>query len=262
MNTQKQVITIHADGAGKGDPGPGGFAAIIELPDGNEVTITGSDPSTTNDRIELAAVIESIDMVGDCDVDTNEIIVRSDSKYIVDAFQQGWLNHWQRNAWRTANKEAVPNQDLWKRMLKVTADYEITWVWAKGHSGDPMNEKCDQLAVAEAGLAPHTSGYRFSAFTEPASGHWDSAFTEPADGDTAPQQAMTAHQLAQLLLDMPADAVVLTPASESGYYAVTASDIHTDAAVIATPNEPHWRGEYRKHQDGGLPAVIISTLPA
>lgn len=101
----------------------------------------------------------------DCDVDADQITVRSDSKYIIDAFNQGWLANWQRNGWRTANRKPVLNQDLWKRMLKATAGYHFTWVWVKGHSGDPMNERCDKLAVAEARFAPTTNGYWFSVGT-------------------------------------------------------------------------------------------------
>ena len=160
--SQHQQVTIHTDGACSGNPGPGGFGAVIELPNGDEVIVTGGDPQTTNNRMELAAVIEALALLKDCDVEADLVTVRSDSKYVVDAFNQGWLANWQKNGWRTAAKKPVLNQDLWQRMLEAAAGYDVHWVWVKGHSGDPMNERCDELAVAEADFAPQTDGYWYT----------------------------------------------------------------------------------------------------
>lgn len=158
-----RTAEIHTDGACSGNPGPGGFGAIVVI-DGNEITVTGGDPRTTNSRMELSAVIEAVELVnGLPDAEHWDITVRSDSKYVVDAFNQGWLSNWQRNGWRKADKKPVANQDLWKRMLQVTAANHMTFEWVKGHSGDPMNERCDELATAEAAFAPNADGYWVTA---------------------------------------------------------------------------------------------------
>ena len=148
-----EIIIIHTDGSCHGNPGPGGFAAIIEYED-QEYIVSGGDPRTTNNRMELAAIIEAMFPVNHlAKYAPREIIVRSDSKYIIDAFNNGWIANWQKNRWRNAKGKAVANQDLWEKLLEHTKDHQITWVWVQGHSGDSMNERCDQLANEQADIA-------------------------------------------------------------------------------------------------------------
>ena len=157
-------ITINTDGSCLGNPGPGGFGAIIDIDDDISITVTGGDPSTTNSRMELSAVVEALRVVNNMDqLKERSITIRSDSKYVVDAFNDRWIDNWFRNGWRTAKRQPVANQDLWQDLLDAAGDRRIVWQWVKGHSGDPMNERCDQLATAEAAFAPHTAGYWVSA---------------------------------------------------------------------------------------------------
>ncbi len=155
-----ESVTIHTDGACTGNPGPGGFAAIIEISSAETVTVTGGDPATTNNRMELAAVIESIRAINTMPgMDDCPITVRSDSKYVINAFKEDWIGRWQNNGWLTARREPVLNQDLWQDLSHQITNHPMTWRWVKGHAGDAMNERCDQMAKAEAAHAPRTDGY-------------------------------------------------------------------------------------------------------
>ena len=153
-------IVIHTDGACSGNPGPGGFAAIIEQ-DGNRITtVTGGDPTTTNNRMEITAVIEALRVLNSIpELRHAPVTVRSDSQYIVNTFNDNWVDGWQRKGWRTAKKQPVANRDLWEALLRQATPHPTKWVWVKGHNGDPMNEECDQLAVAQAAIAPSQPGY-------------------------------------------------------------------------------------------------------
>lgn len=154
------AIIIHTDGACAGNPGPGGFAAIIENPKYGELVITGGDPRTTNNRMELSAVIEALKAVNSAGKDRSPAVtVRSDSKYITDCFNQDWIAGWKRNGWRTAKKQPVLNQDLWEELLAETKGRSVSWEWVKGHNGDPMNERCDRMAVAQAQAAGSQPSY-------------------------------------------------------------------------------------------------------
>ena len=150
---------IHTDGACSGNPGPGGFAAIIEV--GQErITVTGGDPDTTNNRMELAAVIEALHTINSMeDLRHSHVTIRSDSQYIVKAFNDNWIEAWQKRNWQTAKKQPVLNQDLWHALIKEIGPHQAEFVWVKGHSGDPMNEECDSLAVEQAKHAPSESTY-------------------------------------------------------------------------------------------------------
>ena len=152
--------TIHTDGACSGNPGPGGFGAIIEIDGVEALIVTGGDPETTNNRMELSAVIEAMRTLNAMpDVDWLQVAVRSDSQYVVNAFNRRWIKNWQRNGWLNADKKPVANQDLWELLLRETARHTMAFTWVKGHAGDPMNERCDQLATTEAAYAPQTVGY-------------------------------------------------------------------------------------------------------
>ena len=149
-----QNITIHTDGSCQGNPGPGGWAAIIEIPDWMNATLRGGDPQTTNNRMELTAAIEGLRKLERIIGASEEpVVLRSDSKYLCDAFNQGWIENWHRNGWRTAKKEPVKNRDLWVELEALTRGKQITWSWVKGHNGDHFNELCDRIANEEAEAA-------------------------------------------------------------------------------------------------------------
>ena len=171
-------IVIHTDGACSGNPGPGGFAAILEHPDLGPLTIAGGHPATTNNRMELTAVIESLKAVNSHRGSRErKIIVRSDSKYLTDAFNQGWLEKWRQNGWRTS-KGNVLNRDLWTELLEQTDGRRIDWMHIRGHNGDPMNERCDRLAVAQSQKAKFQAGPWLSVGEDPGS-HAPTERTEP-----------------------------------------------------------------------------------
>ncbi len=133
-------VIIHTDGACRGNPGPGGWGVVLNYR-GNQKTLSGFEPDTTNNRMELTAVIEALRALKrDCAV---ELI--TDSKYVMDGINE-WLANWKRNGWKTAARKPVKNSDLWQQLDEATARHDLTWRWVKGHSGDPGNELADQLA--------------------------------------------------------------------------------------------------------------------
>jgi len=135
-------ITIYTDGACSGNPGPGGWAAVL-LSQDKKKEIRGGERDTTNQRMELQAVIEALRALKVKDWD---VTVYSDSAYLVNAFQQKWLDKWQRNGWRNSKKEPVANQDLWQELLRLTSLNQVKIVKVKGHDGELYNERCDELA--------------------------------------------------------------------------------------------------------------------
>lgn len=136
-------VTIHTDGACSGNPGPGGYGTVMQYGEyRNE--LSGGFRKTTNNRMELLAVIEGLQALKHpC-----EVTVFSDSKYIVDAVNKGWAERWQANGWRRNRKKKALNPDLWARLLKLLDWHEVTVRWVKGHAGNPGNERADTLAVA------------------------------------------------------------------------------------------------------------------
>ncbi|MCF8215909.1 MAG: ribonuclease HI [Chlorobium sp.] len=137
----KKRITIYTDGACSGNPGKGGWGALLMY--GNQTReVSGYDPATTNNRMELTAAIEAIEALKEpCIVD-----IYSDSAYLVNAMNQGWLKRWTNNNWKTAAKKSVENIDLWKKILKLVTLHEVTFHKVKGHSDNPYNNRCDELA--------------------------------------------------------------------------------------------------------------------
>ena len=135
-------ITIYTDGACSGNPGPGGWGAVL-LSGSHTKEIYGGELETTNQRMELQAVIEALTALKVTDWDVK---VYSDSAYVVNAFQQNWLDKWQKNGWQNSKKEPVANQDLWQKLLLLTAQNRVKMLKVKGHAGDKYNERCDQLA--------------------------------------------------------------------------------------------------------------------
>ena len=138
-------ITIYTDGACLGNPGPGGYAAIVETP--AEVTqLCAGYRLTTNNRMEMMAAIAGLESL----TETSRLRLYSDSQYLINGMKLGWARRWQRNAWRRNAREPALNPDLWQRLLDMNDRHEIEWVWVRGHVGNPMNELCDRLAVDQA----------------------------------------------------------------------------------------------------------------
>lgn len=138
-------VEIFTDGACLGNPGPGGWGAILRY-NGREKEISGWDASTTNNRMELSAVIEALSLLKEpcC------VTLCSDSKYVCDAISKGWAKKWRSNGWKRAGNSPVLNIDLWEKLLPLVDKHRLSIVWVKGHAGHPENERCDELAVQAA----------------------------------------------------------------------------------------------------------------
>jgi len=142
-------INIYTDGACSGNPGPGGWAAIL-IYQGNEKELSGFVDHTTNNRMELFAVIKGLAALKrECRVN-----VYSDSAYLVNGFTKGWIENWQKTGWKNSKKQPVLNSDLWQQLIAYTKKHDIKWIKVKGHSDNEYNNRCDQLAVAE--IKKHT----------------------------------------------------------------------------------------------------------
>lgn len=135
-------IYLYTDGACSGNPGPGGWGSILLSPHGRKRQISGYSPYTTNNKMELTAVIEGLKRLKK----RSQVHIVTDSKYIHDAFSRDWILRWQKNNWLTATKEPVKNKELWLSLLELKQKHNITWEWVKGHSGHEYNELCDELA--------------------------------------------------------------------------------------------------------------------
>ncbi|MCX7803762.1 MAG: ribonuclease HI [Planctomycetota bacterium] len=142
----KPKVEIFTDGGCDPNPGPGGWAAILKCPAmGLEKEISGAENDTTNNRMELTAVIEALSALKvPC-----EVTIVTDSRYLADAFKARWIEKWKRNGWKTAAKTPVKNQDLWMRLDELCRRHSVEWVWTEGHAGHPENERCDRM-VREA----------------------------------------------------------------------------------------------------------------
>lgn len=140
-----KTVTIYTDGACKGNPGPGGWAAVLKLGD-VEKEISGGEPSTTNNRMELTAVISALQALKyPCIVE-----LYSDSKYVIDALSKGWARSWKRKGWMRNGKEKALNPDLWETLLNLVDIHDVHYHWVKGHATNKYNNRCDELAVAES----------------------------------------------------------------------------------------------------------------
>ena len=136
-------IEIYTDGACSGNPGPGGWGVVL-LYQGNKKELSGYQPETTNNRMELFAAIQGLAALREpC-----EVTLYSDSSYLINAFEKHWLDNWQRNGWKTSSKSPVENQDLWKLLLLHVRNYRVRFQKVKGHSDNAYNNRCDELAVA------------------------------------------------------------------------------------------------------------------
>ena len=136
-------VVIHSDGGCHGNPGPGGWAAILAYAE-HQRELSGGTPATTNNRMELQAAIEALGALKErCEVEFH-----TDSVYVKNGVS-AWMSNWKRNGWKTKEKKPVKNEDLWKLLDAAVAKHEVTWHWLKGHAGHQENERCDQLASAE-----------------------------------------------------------------------------------------------------------------
>ncbi len=137
-------VTLYTDGACSGNPGPGGWAAIL-IYNGREKVLSGGEKTTTNNRMELTGVIEGLKALKEpCAVD-----LYSDSKYVIDALEKGWAVRWKKNGWMRNKKDPALNPELWEELLQLTEKHALTCHWVKGHAENDCNNRCDALAVQE-----------------------------------------------------------------------------------------------------------------
>ncbi len=138
-------VTIYTDGACSGNPGPGGWGAIL-LYGPHKKELSGGAEQTTNNRMELTGVIAALEALKEpCEVD-----LWSDSKYVIDALQKGWAKSWRAKGWKKADKKPALNPDLWEKLLDLCQVHRLTYHWVKGHAENPYNNRCDELAVAQS----------------------------------------------------------------------------------------------------------------
>jgi len=140
---QQKTVTIYTDGACSGNPGPGGYGVVL-LHNNHRKELSGGETQTTNNRMEMLAAIVGLEALNQpC-----QVALYSDSKYLVDAIQQGWAKRWQQNNWMRNKKDPALNADLWERLLGLLSKHDVTSHWVKGHAGNQENERCDTLARA------------------------------------------------------------------------------------------------------------------
>lgn len=140
-----KTVEIYTDGACSGNPGPGGWGSVLIFGE-HRKEMSGGEKETTNNRMELTAAIEALAALKEpCNV-----ILTSDSKYLIDAITKGWLTNWRKKGWKKSDNKPVLNVDLWERIIPQLEKHTIKFVWVKGHSGHPENERCDQLAVEQS----------------------------------------------------------------------------------------------------------------
>lgn len=142
---KKKTVFVYTDSSCRGNPGPGGWCAILKYK-GNEKMISGGEDYTTNNRMDLTGVVNALCALKEpC-----KVIVTCDSRYVVDAVNKGWLAKWETNGWKKAKKRTVKNIDLWEQMLRELDRHEVSFNWIRGHAGHPENEYCDKIAVQES----------------------------------------------------------------------------------------------------------------
>ena len=138
-------VTIYTDGACSGNPGPGGWAAILRYGE-QEKELSGGEASTTNNRMELTAAIRGLSALKE----SCAVTLYSDSRYLVDGIEKGWARAWRSRGWMRTKREPAKNPELWSELLDLLDRHRVALVWVKGHAEDPLNERCDTLAVAES----------------------------------------------------------------------------------------------------------------
>ena len=140
-----KTVTIYTDGACSGNPGPGGWGAILEW-NGVEKALSGGEAHTTNNRMELLGVITALEALREPCI----VALYSDSKYVIDALEKRWVYGWQARGWKKADKTPALNADLWQRLLPLVEKHEMHYHWVKGHADNEKNNRCDKMAVAES----------------------------------------------------------------------------------------------------------------
>lgn len=143
-DSASDAIQIYTDGACSGNPGPGGWGVFLRWRD-HEKELSGGEPDTTNNRMELMAAIQALEGLKRA----STVDLHTDSTYVRDGITK-WIHGWKRNGWKTSAKKPVKNEDLWKRLEAALADHQVEWHWVKGHAGDPGNERADDLATTAA----------------------------------------------------------------------------------------------------------------
>jgi ribonuclease HI len=145
--SELQLVEIATDGACKGNPGPGGWGAVLRFGE-TEKELSGGEPLTTNNRMELTAAVQALNALKrPC-----RVRLTTDSRYVMDGLTK-WIHGWRRNGWKTADKKPVKNAELWQALLDAAAPHRIEWIWVKGHAGHPDNERADKLASDAANAA-------------------------------------------------------------------------------------------------------------
>lgn len=154
------TVTIYTDGGSLGNPGPGGYGVVI-IDGGKHMELSGGYRLTTNNRMEILGAIKGLEALSR----PSEVVLYSDSKYLVDAISKGWALRWKASAWMRNSKEKALNVDLWKKLLPLCEKHQVTFQWVKGHAGNTENERCDRLSRQAAGEPnlPPDPGYMASA---------------------------------------------------------------------------------------------------
>ena len=162
--TSKRHVTIYTDGACIGNPGPGGYGAVLKYGE-HRRELSGGYRHTTNNRMELMGPIKSLGALRE----SCRVTLYSDSKYVVDAVDKGWAKRWQDNGWMRNKKEQAVNPDLWGQLLALCEHHDVEFLWVKGHAGNPQNERCDQLATeaAQRNDLPVDEGYESPSVVNP-----------------------------------------------------------------------------------------------
>lgn len=140
MNVTRPHVEVATDGACKGNPGPGGWGAVLRW-NGHEKELSGAERDTTNNRMELTAAIRALEALKK----PSDVTLSTDSRYVLDGLTK-WIHGWLRNGWKTADRKPVKNADLWQQLLDAAAPHKVKWVWVRGHNGHPDNERADKLA--------------------------------------------------------------------------------------------------------------------
>ena len=139
-----KTVVLYTDGACSGNPGPGGWCAILEY-NGQQKELSGGEETTTNNRMELTAVIRGLEALKESCI----VELYADSKYVIDGLEKGWAKQWQKNGWHKADKKPALNPDLWEQLLALSDRHALHYHWVKGHAENPMNNRCDEVAVAQ-----------------------------------------------------------------------------------------------------------------
>lgn len=145
----KKHILVYTDGSSLGNPGPGGYGAVLRY-GAHERELSGGFQCTTNNRMEIFAAIQALKAL----TEPCQVTLHTDSQYLVNAITKGWARRWQRNQWKRNKRESALNPDLWEQLLDLCGKHDVTFVWVPGHAGDPLNERCDVLAKSAA-AQPH-----------------------------------------------------------------------------------------------------------